>query len=251
VKIKSTGASNTDYNMGGKNDGIGAYTHSSGGKVGADGIYTIELDLPLRAATGDIYDSPGGITRIEIFYIEQTKLVTPGTENYEQSAMWRSGLVSIQIPKPEYVSNGGFETDRTDGEWGFKDWETLGTVSSSSGYIGKGVFPIQDRYGGDAAQKIYFNNFPMKLSFWMKPQPTGEYVRLQVQIDRTTILYDKNFTGPNNNYQWTEVVLQFTPTEGIHEIRFYVLPGPDYYPKDSSSVGIDEVSITILSSPTN
>lgn len=51
---KISGEGEHDWKMGGTTDGMGQYSHTSGGSLGEEGIYTIELDLPLRAATADI-----------------------------------------------------------------------------------------------------------------------------------------------------------------------------------------------------
>jgi len=83
----------------------------------------------------------------------------------------------------------------------------------------------------------------MTISFWIKPFPEGQSVGFEFIFD-DVVLFDENFTGNNNEYDWENIVITLEPEIGIHEIRFSVLKGPDYYPGDMSRVAVDEISVS-------
>jgi len=93
---RSSGEHDYDSSVGGTIDLIGQYTHTSGGSLGAKGNYTIELDLPLRAATGDIYDAdapPGEVIDVEISFAEVKEWTEEGF--FDGSSHWKSILSII------------------------------------------------------------------------------------------------------------------------------------------------------------
>lgn len=83
----------------------------------------------------------------------------------------------------------------------------------------------------------------MKLTFWIRPFPEGQSVGFEFLFD-DIVFFEENFTGNNHEYDWEKITIILEPEIGMHEIKFSVLTGPEYYPENMSHVAIDEISIT-------
>jgi len=145
----------------------------------------------------------------------------------------------------EYVKNGGFEEPTQYDPWKIPEWDGGGSLGVSQGYVEKAVYLYQwsYRHGSDIFQSVDIESTPVTLSFWFKPFPQGKKVSFQCSFDGT-ILINETYTGDNVDYEWEEIIIPLYPEIGMHEIRFSVLAGPEYYPEDKSCVVIDEVSLT-------
>ena len=180
--------------------------------------------------------------------------VEAGEDNGARVAIDDVSLIVIEYkpeePAPptdhiEYIKNGEFEEPTQHDPWKIPEWDGGGTIGVSQGYIGKAVYLYQwsYRHGSDIFQSVNIESTSATLSFWIKPYPQGQQVSFQCSFDGT-ILLNETYTGSNVDYEWEEIQIQLYPEIGMHEIRFSVLAGPEYYPGDMSYVVIDEVSLT-------
>lgn len=90
-----------DWEMGRTKDGGGQYSHTRDGSPGEEGIYTVELDLPLRAVTDDVYDADAKLGEpiyIEIYFVEVKEWTEEGT--FYGSSYWKSKPFSITFTTP-------------------------------------------------------------------------------------------------------------------------------------------------------
>ena len=144
-----------------------------------------------------------------------------------------------------YIQNGGFEEQVQYDPWQIPEWGGGGTVGVYEGYIGKAVYLYQwsQRHRSGAIQIVNLDTSPMKLTFWIRPFPEGQSVGFEFLFD-DIVLFEENFTGNNQEYDWEKITIILEPETGMHEIKFSVLTGPEYYPENMSHVAIDEISIT-------
>jgi len=228
------------------------------GDVNVTVIGTTVDDVTLTLSPGwSMIGGPNSLVQASEVFPGFYQLVMWTGTGYASASEFESGLgywalvleeTQIQLPSTTtQIINGGFEEEIIHDPWTIPGWEAQGATGwTSSGYSGKGLELYHvGTYSTYLSQNVYFSEKEGTLSFWIKPFPLGLNVSIQCLLDGI-VVFNEGYYGPDDDFTWINVVIDFDTTIGTHEIRF-IIPadwdaGMEW--ETMPSVIIDEVTVT-------